>query len=356
MTLRIVHVASGREWRGGQRQVWLLARALAKHEGVSQVVVTGRGSELARRLTNDRITTETPEWDGALDLRAFAATLRAADRSSILHAHDSHALTLAGIASFVTGRFLVASRRVDVPLRRTAFWRRTDRIIAVSEAVRRELIAAGTSPAKVAVVHSGIDLADVQRTIPSDARPGLGLAPGTPLAITTGALVGVKDHSTLVRAAAIAATRRPDLHWAIAGEGHLRLTVESLIRELGLQSRVHLLGHVPDGVRLVAASDVFVMSSIQEGLGTSVLDAMALGVPVVGTDAGGIPELLADGAGRLVPPRDPAALAGAVLDLLDDPAARAAQVAKAREAVRQFSDERMAEGVLQVYRSLTSAH
>ncbi|HRZ10590.1 MAG TPA: glycosyltransferase, partial [Gemmatimonadales bacterium] len=238
MTLRIVHVASGREWRGGQRQVWLLARALAKHEGISQVVVTGRGSELARRLANDRIPTRTPAWDGALDLRALVATLRAADRSSILHAHDSHALTLAGLASYVTGRFLVASRRVDVPVRRTGFWGRADRIIAVSEAVRRELVATGTPPAKVTVVHSGIDLADLQRTVPYDARPGLGLAPGTPLAITTGALVGVKNHTTLVRAAALAAARRPDLHWAIAGEGHLRLKVESLIRELGLQSRV----------------------------------------------------------------------------------------------------------------------
>ncbi len=356
MTLRIVHVASGREWRGGQRQVWLLARALAKHEGISQVVVTGRGSELARRLANDRIPTRTPAWDGALDLRALVATLRAADRSSILHAHDSHALTLAGLASYVTGRFLVASRRVDVPVRRTGFWGRADRIIAVSEAVRRELVATGTPPAKVTVVHSGIDLADLQRTVPYDARPGLGLAPGTPLAITTGALVGVKNHTTLVRAAALAAARRPDLHWAIAGEGHLRLKVESLIRELGLQSRVHLLGHVPEGARLVAASDVFVMSSIQEGLGTSVLDAMALGIPVVGTAAGGIPELLQGGAGRLVPPRDPAALAEAVRSVLENPEARAAQVARAREAVRRFSDERMAEGVLQVYRSLISAH
>lgn len=356
MILRVVHVASGREWRGGQRQVWLLARALAKHEGISQVVVTGRGSELARRLAADRIPTETPMWEGALDLRAFAATLRAADRSSILHAHDSHALTLAGVASFVTGRALVATRRVDVPLRRTGFWRRADRIIAVSHAVGEALIGRGMPRASITVVHDGIPVDEVTAVAPEDLRPRLGLAPGTPLAITMGALVGVKDHATLVRAASIAATRRPDLHWAIAGEGHLRLDVEALIRELGLQSRVHLLGHVPDGVRMVAASDLFVMSSIQEGLGTSVLDAMALGVPVVGTSVGGIPELLADGAGRLVPPRDPAALAAAVLDLLANPETRAAQVARARVAVQQFSDERMAEGVLRVYRSLTSAY
>lgn len=356
MTLRVVHVASGREWRGGQRQVWLLARALVKHKGISQVVVTGRGSELARRLAADHIPTETPQWNGALDVRAFAATLRVADRSSILHAHDSHALTLAGLASFVTGHSLVATRRVDVPLKRTGFWRRADRIIAVSAAVEKALIGRGMPQDRITVVHDGIPIDEVASLSPEDLRPRLGLAPGTPLAITMGALVGVKDHATLVRAASIAATRRPDLHWAIAGEGHLRPAVESLIRELGLQSRVHLLGHVPDGVRLVAASDLFVMSSIQEGLGTSVLDAMALGIPVVGTSVGGIPELLADGAGRLVPPRNPEALAAAVLGVLADPESRAAQVAKAREAVRQFSDERMAEGVLRVYRSLTSAH
>jgi glycosyltransferase involved in cell wall biosynthesis len=173
--------------------------------------------------------------------------------------------------------------------------------------------------------------------------------------ITTGALVGHKDHGTLIRAARIASDRRPDLHWAIAGEGHLRGHLETLIAELGLSDRVHLLGEVPDAVRLVAAADLFVISSAMEGLGTSVLDAMALGVPVVGTRAGGIPEMLEGGAGSLVPPGNPQALADAVWVLLEDPAAREGQVARARKAVQRFSDQRMADGVLQVYRSLTSA-
>jgi len=82
---------------------------------------------------------------------------------------------------------------------------------------------------------------------------------------------------------------------------------------------------------------------------------MALGTPIVGTRAGGITGLLEGGAGRLVPPGEPAALAAAVLELLDDPAARAALAAQGRERVRQYGDERMAEGVLRVYRSLTSA-
>ena len=355
MRMRIVHVASGREWRGGQRQVWLLARALARRADVTQVVVTGHGSELARRLETAGVPAITPRWSGALDARALLATLRATDRRSILHAHDSHALTLAGLASFVTGHALVASRRVDVPLRRTGFWHRADRIIAVSGAVEAALTARGVPASRIAVVHDGIPVEEVAAIPAEDLRPRLGLPPGTPLVITTGALVGVKDHATLIRAAGIAAGTRPDLHWAIAGEGHLRASLEGLIAELGLGDRVHLLGDVPDAARFVALADLFVMSSIREGLGTSVLEAMALGTPVVGTRAGGIAGLLEGGAGRLVPPREPDVLAAAVLELLNDPGARAALAAGGRERVRQYGDERMAEGVLRVYRSLTSA-
>jgi len=354
MKPRVVHVASGREWRGGQRQVWLLARALARTGEVDQVVVTGRGGELARRLAADRVPVVTPPWEGALDLRALSATIRTAERGSILHAHDGHALTLAGIASFISGAHLVATRRVEFSVRRRGFWRRAERIIAISDAVRGVLLSAGFPPDQIAVVPSGIAIDETARVTREDPRRKLGLLPSTSLAVATGALERPKDHATLIRAAALT-LGNSDLHWAIAGEGRLRADLERLIDQLGLRRRVHLLGEVPDAARLVASADLFVMSSIEEGLGTAVLDAMALGIPVVGTRAGGIPEMLAGGAGTLVPPGDPRALADAVTALLNDPAARAAQVARGREAVRRFSDERMAEGVLQVYRSLTSA-
>ncbi len=356
MTIHVVHVASGREWRGGQRQVWLLARALARGGDLSQVVVTGRGSELASRLMADGIRTVTPAWTAAFDLRALGAALAATRRGTILHAHDSHALSIAGLIAGATRARLVATRRVDVPVGRTGFWRRADRVIAVSNAVAGALTQGGISGARVTVVHSGINLEEVAAVVPHDLRPELGLAPGTPLAVTTGALVGVKDHATLIRAAAAARSRHPDLHWAIAGEGYLREALSALAAELGVEDRVHLLGHVPEAARLVAAADLFIMSSKWEGLGTSVLDAMALGVPVVGTRVGGIPELLAGNAGHLVEPQDPDGMAAAVVGLLDSPSRRGALAAQARIAVSRYSDARMAEGVLQVYRSLTSAH
>jgi len=114
---------------------------------------------------------------------------------------------------------------------------------------------------------------------------------------------------------------------------------------------VHLLGHVPTPLNLLAEADVFVMSSREEGLGTSVLDAMACGIPVASTTAGGLPEMLADGAGILVPPGEPEALAGAVAALLDDPEKHRAVRDRARMIVQGFSAERMAEQVATVYRS-----
>jgi glycosyltransferase involved in cell wall biosynthesis len=170
--------------------------------------------------------------------------------------------------------------------------------------------------------------------------------------VAVGALVGHKDHATLVDAAAALRTTRPELHWVIAGEGPLRGALTARIAARALGDRVHLPGQVPDALRLIAAADVFVMSSREEGLGTSVLDAMALDVPVAATAAGGIPEMLDRGAGLLSPPGDVPALAASVGRILDDPALRASLIRRAQDRVEEFSATAMAEGVLAVYRSI----
>jgi Glycosyltransferase len=114
---------------------------------------------------------------------------------------------------------------------------------------------------------------------------------------------------------------------------------------------VHFLGHVSQPLAVIADADVYVMSSREEGLGTSVLDAMARGIPVASTSAGGLPEMLHEGSGILVPPRNPGALAGAVRRILCDPDLRKQVVAQASRRVESFSADRMAAEVLTVYRS-----
>ena len=356
MTARIVHLASGREWRGGQRQVWLLARELARLN-VEQTVVTSRGSVLAERLEADAIPRRLVAWRAGLDPRVIPPLLRELRRApAILHAHDAHAVTLGGVAARFARRPLVVTRRVDFHLRRRGFWVRADRVIAISHAVARVLAADGVRPERVAVVHSGLDLEAVRRTPKLGIRARLGLDHETLVAANVAALVGHKDHATLLRAAARLAPSHPGLHWVVAGEGPERGALERLRDELGLAGRAHLLGHLDDPARLIADADLFVMSSRQEGLGTSVLEAMALGVPVASTTAGGLPEMLGDGAGVLAPPGDPAALADAVARLLDDPGLARSVTHRARAAAERFSAARMAAEVLAVYRSCDPFH
>ena len=352
MTPRVVHVASGREWRGGERQVWLLARELARLGGLDQTVVTARGGELAARLRADGIPLREVRWTSGLDPRALPALLdEARPPGSLLHAHDAHAVTLGGLAARLARRPLVATRRVDFPLRRRGFWASADRVIAISRAVADVLAADGIARDRIVVVHSGIDIDELRRLPRLGVRDALGLPADATVAANVAALVGHKDQATLMRAAALLATRFPALHWVLAGEGPDRGPLERLRAELGLERRFHLLGHVSEPARLVADADLFVMSSRDEGLGTSVLDAMALGIPVASTTAGGLPEMLQDGAGVLVPPGRPDELAAAVGRLLSDPSFARATAERASAAVTRFTAGRMAEAVRQVYRS-----
>jgi glycosyltransferase involved in cell wall biosynthesis len=332
--------------------VWLLARELARL-GVPQIVVTGREGKLAERLRQDSIPLRSVPWTAGLDPRVLPGLvmeLRMAP--SLLHAHDAHAVTLGGVAAALLRRPLVATRRVDFHLRRRGYWGRAARIIAISKAVARVLAEDGIAPERIQVVHSGIAVDEVRRTPPLGIRARLGLDADTLIAANVAALVAHKDHATLVRAAGLLRQALPPLHWVVAGEGADRHALERLRAELGLDHRVHLLGHLDEPARLIADATCFVMSSREEGLGTSVLEAMALGIPVASTSAGGLPEMLQDGAGLLVPRGDPAGLAAAVERLLRDPTLARDIVTTAERRVERFTAARMAEAVRSVYRSL----
>jgi glycosyltransferase involved in cell wall biosynthesis len=346
----IVHVASGREWRGGQRQVWLLARELARR-GVDQVVVTGRDTELARRLAESRVPVRGVSWSAGLDPRVLPPLLaQIRSRRPLVHAHDSHALSLAGTGAGLTGAPLIATRRVVFPLRHRGFWGRATRVIAISGAVREALIVGGVPLERITVIPDAVELslpdsgADVRRT--------LQLPSSSQVAITLGALTPEKGHSTLLAAAAVLVRDLPGLHWAMVGEGPERRSLERQIADLGLGGRVHLLGALPDPHVALAGADVFVLSSLSEGLGSAVLAAMAAGVPVVATAVGGVTELLAPDRGLLVPPGDAPALGAAVRRVLSDEKLRVQLARAAGEAAREFGVGGMAERVLEVYRSV----
>ncbi len=345
----VVHVASGREWRGGQRQVWLLARELQRR-GLDQVVVTSAGSELARRLAGSGVGVVPAPWRAGLDLRVVPRIWGQLRRHALLHAHDAHALTLAGLCAWPKRSPLVVTRRVTFPLRRRLLWNRACRIIAISSAVRDALIQDGIPASRLVVIPSAVDPA-ASESGREDLRTRLGLPATGQLVITLGALTPEKDHSTLVLAAARLVQDLPDVHWIIVGDGPLRRDLEQQIAGLGIGHRVHLSASVDDPHQALAGADLFVLSSTSEGLGSSVLAAMACGVPVVATRVGGIPELVGTEGGLLVAPRSPAELADGMRLVLGDAALRRRLAEAGRNAVGRFSVRDMAEQVLSVYRS-----
>ena len=313
-------------------------------------------------------------WLVGLEPRAWAALggEMVRFRPHIIHAHDGHSLWLAlqarrwlGLLACVfiapaarefkdTLARVLGTRRVDFHIRRRrgltrllagdSAWMRADHVVAVSAAVKDVLVADGRSAGEVTVVPDGIDPLETRREAqePANIRQRLHLPAGTPLAVNVAALVDHKDQHTLLRAAGYARAARPDLHWAIAGEGFLRGSLTAEIRRLGLADRVHLLGYVENADALIRECDVFVMSSKEEGLGSVILNALALEKPVVATAAGGIPEILP--AAALVPVGDATALAGKVVAALDHPSPVPLPL--------RFTAVAMAQGVLDVYRSL----
>ena len=280
----------------------------------------------------------------------------------VVHAHDPHAVAMAATAlsfgAVSPAPPLVASRRVDFHLSGNSFsrwkYRQVTRFIAASGAIRDILVHDGIAASQVSVVHDGIDVARVQRLPAVDAHVEFWLPHGVPLIVNVGALVGHKGQTHLLDAMPLVMRDVPDAHLVILGEGELRAPLERQVKELHLERAVRMPGFRDDVLSLMKSADLFVMSSVTEGLGSAVLDAMAMGLAVVGTRAGGIPEAVVHGeTGLLVPPGEPKPLAAAIVRLLKDPLLRAryGHAGQARVAAH-FGVDALVDGTLAVYRDV----
>jgi glycosyltransferase involved in cell wall biosynthesis len=256
----------------------------------------------------------------------------------------------------------VASRRVDFHLKRHAFskWKygHVDVFIAASEVIKSILIAEGVPGGRIEVVHDGVNVATIDRQPMVDAHAAFWLPKGAPLVGNVAALAAHKGQRHLVAAAAKVVRELPDTRFLVIGEGELRDQLERQIHDLGLDRHVALTGFRSDVLGLVKSLDVFAMSSITEGLGSAILEAMACSRPVVATRAGGIPEAVDDEVtGIIVPPHDEDALAAGVVRLLKSPALRERFGQAGRQRVIDaFSVDRLVEGTARVYEGRLPAH
>ena len=281
-------------------------------------------------------------------------------RPDIVHAHDPHAVALAslGLSFLTSGKCprLIASRRVAFHLKGNTFsrwkYQQVDCFVAASNAIRQMLAGDGIDPKRIATVYEGIDLHRIQSEPPAAIHAELWLPKDAPIVGAVAALTQEKGHRYLIDAAALVVREVPDARFVILGEGELRPTLERQVKDLHLEKHVLLPGFRADILSFVRSFDLFVMSSLFEGLGTSLLDAMALSKATVASDTGGIPEVVVHGeTGLLVAPRESRDLAGAISKLLKDPERRERMGRAGLARVqRLFSADEMIEKTLEVYR------
>jgi len=355
-----VHIDTAQSWRGGQNQVLQLVTGL-ESIGHRAWLVAHAGGELKRRAQEGlRFVGFSPRSE--FDVQAawqLGRVLRDA-RPDVIHAHDPMAVALTAMALQMPNGsgpapYIVAARRVDFHLKRHAFskwkYRHVNMFIAASRTIADILEADGITRDRIAIVHDGVNVGVIDKLDPADAHATFWLPHGAPIVGNIAALAAHKGQRHLVAAAARVVRELPDARFLIVGEGELRETLEKQIKTLALERHVFLTGFRSDALALMKTFDLFAMSSVTEGLGSVVLEAMACRRAVVATRAGGLPEVVADGeTGLLVPAQDDEAMARAILSLLRDPQRRAAmgEAGYARVA-RDFSVEKMVSDTLRVY-------
>ncbi len=367
-TLQILHIDTEYGWRGGQNQVRLLCEGLCETKAADCHLATVADGELSKRINSKVRLVPLSSNRGWQPITAWRLARYCKEHDiQILHAHSSHAHDLALLIKLWAPHIkLVVHRRVDYSPAANFISRHKyrssliDRYICVSHAIARVLENTGVHSSRIAVVHSAVSkgaiTTNAAQNLRADLLANLGADAAAPLLVNVAALTEQKDHATLLRALArlkVAGTR---FTCVIAGEGKLRKSLQAQCQQLQLNDQVHFLGQRNDAQALIAAADIFVLSSQDEGLGTVLLEAALVQKCIVATAVGGIPEIVIDGQGGLLAARGAdQALAMLLQMVIDDPALRAQLAQQAYHHVEQnFSVNKMLAGNLKIYQDLVS--
>jgi glycosyltransferase involved in cell wall biosynthesis len=355
--MKILHVETGRHLYGGALQVQYLMQGLAAlgHDNVLLCDARSPLAQAAEAVARVYACTIRGDLDLPLIGRLWRVLRR--ERPDLLHLHSRRgADVMGGLAGRVAGVPVLLSRRVDnpepralAPLKYALF----DHVIAISRGIVAALEADGVAPERISCVPSAVDT-DVYRPQRDRAwfAHEFGIAPDEPVIGMVAQLIPRKGHRHLQAALPALWARHPQAQVLLLGRGPLEAKLRDDIAARAWQGRVRLLGFRHDLPRLLPCLDVLAHPADTEGLGVSLLQAAACGVPIVASAVGGIPEVVRDN-GFLVPPGDAAALAQALARVLDDPAAATRMGERGRWWVQQqFSVPAMVAGNVAVYRRL----
>jgi len=340
--MRILLVNTMKGWGGGERQTYLLLKGLTKM-GIEASLLCRKNSLLYKKASLSGLSVIGVKNR----MGAFLYLLNARGKHDLVHTNTGKDQDTAVIAKLWTGLPLVHTRRTDTPLKRNFFtrwkYKNTERVIAISFHIKDEIER--TTKCHVSVIYSAVEMEENLTEKPVKVPEGKIIG-------TVASLVPSKDPWTLLRSAKIVLERREDVTFLHFGDGPLREEVEEMSHRLGISERFRMMGFREEVFSYFKKFDVFVITSLREGLCTSVLDAFIRKIPVVSTDAGGLKEIV-QGRGILCSVKDHSAIADGILKLLEDELLRKELTEKAYRYVLENHDvDGMVKKYLGVYKSI----
>lgn len=360
--IKVLHILTDKNIGGAGR--WLLYYLKYHNRNAFQVkVVLPHDSLLVpavKALDVPVIAMEEME-DRSFDKKAMKALVKLfkEEKPDIVHTHASMTARMAARAAMVPSIFNTKHCMESAPgilpkkiVRREVNAAFSDKIIAVSRAVRRSMVHAGTSPEQIAVVYNGIEPIAIPAAEEKAALlQSYGGKAGEMAVGMVARLEEVKDHETFLLAAQNVLEHRRDVRFYIVGDGSLRDELERRAYELGISSNVTFTGFIKDVEKIEAALDIAVITSKAEALCLSIIESMIAGIPAVGTDSGGVAEVIKHGEnGFLVPIGDADQLAERIEELLADDEKRKAFGEHAKKhAESMFMADKMTKRIEKLY-------
>lgn len=358
--ITIIHVSSALSWRGGEQQIAYLLTELSK-QGIQQILICPQDSPLNRFCIKNSIQVKPfrkrSGFDPGLALRISQVCRRSI--KPIIHAHDSHSHNSAFLSAFLwlNKTPLIVHRRVGFSTNNNFLGAlkynhsTISRIICVSENVRSTVNSGHANSKKTVTVYDGIDLNKFKgKTNSNILRNRFNINSQQPIIGNISAITAEKDLTTFVDTAAILLKKNPELRFFIIGDGAERQQISDYIKLKALEDKIFLTGFMENIEEILMELDLLLFTSVNEGLGTSLLDAFACRIPVVATNAGGIPEIVENRVtGLTVEIRNPSGMAEAVEEVLNNPELRNNIIKNAFLKVQKFSTEKMAAKIFEIY-------
>ncbi len=356
----ILHLNNAKTWRGGEQQLYYLATGLAK-KNIPQIVIGKPGSELESRL-KDKVEFIPVNMKNEYDLFSVWKIKKICEEREVklIHTHTANSHSIGLLTKlFLPKLFLLVSRRVDFPISKNPLSKRkylsekVDYFLCVSNKIKEVLYKDGVNPKKLLTVHSGIDLEKFpNHQTEIDIRNEHGISEDTILIGNVAALVDHKDQATLIRAIPMIKTKNKFM-FMIIGEGELEQDLKYLAKELRVEDKIIFTGYKKNILDYYKAMNIFTLTSKEEGLGTSILDAMSASLPIIATRGGGIAEMLEKNSGSFLENiGDYTSLTKDFIKLIESEKLRKEFGKLNKEKVKEFSVENTIEKTLQIYNSL----